>query len=478
MDAGTPGDRAGAQTEGAGRLWSVYAVSALLLVVAVLVPVWLKAADARYHNYDLGIFAQALHRFSLSDPNPFLGALNARIFSEHLDPVFIPFAPLARVLRPDFAALLAEHLLVLLAPLPVVLLARRGRIPISVAWIAIPYLLFNRGMVSALDFPVHPTTWAATFAVAFAAALLSGRLPLVLPAAVLLMACKEEYPFAVLMAGGVLLLGRGRRIGVWLVVSACVWMVLAFVLRPWLTGPTQPYAARILDPLLADPLGLLWKRLADPKPLGRLLELVAPLLPLIVWQVRSRRGWNLPLLAAAVPLLAIRFIDQAWKFHYLAPLGAFAAAALFAGDARQRVPRGVVVLSLVLLAGIAAGPTAKIAAAYGDRLAPTEAQRTRREALSDAAARLRADPAGGIRVAGNLFPGLADLPGIFQLGGVQRSAHGSFRWVLAEKPPAGDPWPLTDAELDAMIGRLRRMKGVRIHRDDEGLLLAEGLFRE
>ena len=478
MEASAPGSGSGVQPGASGGLWRGYAACALLLAAAVLVPVWLKAADARYHNYDLGIFAQALHRFSLADPNPFLGALNARIFSEHLDPVFIPFAPLARVLRPDFAALFAEHLLVLLAPLPVILLARRGRIPVSLAWIAVPYLLFNRGLLSALDFPVHPTTWAATFAVGFAAALLSGRLALVLPAAVLLMACKEEYPFAVFMAGGVLLFGRGRRTGIWLIAISCVWLALAFILRPWLTGPTQPYAARILDPLVADPLGLLWRRLSDPKPLGRLLELVAPVLPLVVWQVRSRRGWNLPLLAAALPLLAIRFIDQAWKFHYVAPLGAFAVAAVFAGDARQRVPRGVVVLSLVLLAGIAAGPTAKIAAAYGDRLAPTGAQRTRREALSDAAARLRADPAGGIRVAGNLFPGLADLPGIFQLGGVQRAAHGSFRWILAEKPPAGDPWPLTDAELDAMIGRWRRTKGIRIHRDDEGLFLAEGPFRE
>jgi len=451
-------------------LWRWYAANILLLIAVVLIPVWLKAADALYHNYDLGIFAQALHRFSFADPNPFLGALNLRVFNDHFDPIFIPFAPLAHLLPPDFAALLTEHVLVLLA--------RTGRIPASLAFMAVPFLFFNRGMLSALDYPVHPTTWAATFTILFAGSLLTRRRSRILLAAVLLMACKEEYPFAVALAGMVLLVGPQRKTGIALILAALVWLALAFGVRPWLIGPTQPYAARILDPFLADPAGLIWNRLGDLKTFKRLSSMLLPLLPLLVWQLRSRRDWNWPLLAALLPLAAIRFIDQAWKFHYLAPIGAFAFAVFLTGKETRPMPRWIAILSLALLAGFAFNPAKKLAAVYGDWLAPSETQTARRAALAEARDILLADPAGGLRVEGNLFPRFAAMPASFQIGGVQRHERQTFRWVLAEKPPAGDPWPLSNAELTAFIDSCRRTPGARIRRDDAILFFAEGPFRE
>lgn len=459
-------------------LWRWYAANALLLIAAVLIPVWLKAADARYPNYDLGIFAQALHRFSFADPNPFLGAINARVFSDHFDPILLPFAPLARLLAPDFAALLAEHLLLLLAPLPVILLTRSGRIPVPLAFAAIPFLFFNRGMLSALDFPVHPTTWAATFVMVFAFTLARGRLPAILLSAALLMACKEEYPFAVAMAGFGLLFGPRRKTGLLLLAAALLWLGLAFGLRPWLTGPTQPYAARILDPFLADPLGLTLRRLTDWKSFKRLFQVLLPLLPLFYWHLRARRGWNWPLLLAAMPLLAIRFVDQAWKFHYLAPIGAFALAVLFSDRNDSPIPRWTAVASLALLLGFGFGPVIKLASVYGGRIAPSETQAARRTALAEARLFLLNEKEGGVLAEGNLLPRLAAHPGVFQIGGVQRADGRTFRFVLAEKPPAGDPWPLTGAQVTTLLETWRRAPGTRIIRDDSLLFFAEGAFTE
>ena len=99
------------------RGWLVPGLLAVFTVFAGLVvaPVWLRAARYCYSNYDFGIYVQALARLSPSDLNPWLSGRQIHIFNDHFDPVLLLVQPLADVLPPFQAGLLAEALLGLLA---------------------------------------------------------------------------------------------------------------------------------------------------------------------------------------------------------------------------------------------------------------------------------------------------------------------------------------------------------------------------
>ena len=446
--------------------WWWYAGNAAAVILLVMAPVWLKAALHRFHNYDLGIFAQALHAIRPDDLNPFLPALNRPVFSDHFDPILLLFAPLARFLEPVYAALTVEHALVILSPLPIVLLCRRDARHLPYACFAVTYLLFNRGTVSALNFPVHPTTWAACFLVAVAAATAARRHGLLVLAAIGLMACKEEFPFVV-AAAGVCLVWRGDvRVGVALAVLALVWCAVAFGLRPLLVGDTHDYASRVLAPVLTDPAGTLRARLLDLKGMKRLLYCALPLVPLVAWQLKNRVAPDGVLLSGLVPMLAIRFLDGAWAFHYMAPVVALAAAALWRRDRPALPPRyAAAAVAITVVAVI--HPLAKSVSAYGTA---GELGGMRMASIEAARSHLLGQPHGKVVAGGNLTPLLARRPDVFQIGGVQPPR--GYRFLFTEKPPGGDPWPLKHPDVQRLVDAWRNRPSTVILRDDAFVFLA------
>ena len=433
----------------------------------MLAPVWIKTALHGFHNYDLGIFAQALRSIQPGDLNPFLPAFSLRVFNDHFDPILILFAPLARLLEPAYAALTIEHALILLSPLPILLLCRKDRDQWPFACLATTYLLFNRGILSALAFPVHPTTWAAFFFVATAATLVRGRLGWLALAATLLMACKEEFPFPVGLIGLALLARKELRAGAVLLVLASAWSCVAFGIRPWLMGDTHNYASRVLGPLFSAPLGTLGRRMIELNRMERLAACLLPLLPVAFWRLRSRGSFNWPLVAALAPLLAIRFLDGAWKFHYMAPVAAALVLSCWTRSGKA-LPWRYSLAGVAMTLLFSAGALKKDVAAYGSL---RELGGARMAALDAARSRLLSQRDGKALVEGNLTPLLASRPGVYQIGGVQPAQD--YRFVLAEKPPDGDPWPLKHSDVEALIAQWRGEARWTVLRDDDHLFLAE-----
>ena len=447
--------------------WTWYAGNAALLALLGLVPVWIRTALHLYHNYDLGIFAQALHSIRPGDLNPFLPALDLRLFCDHFDPILVLVAPLGWLLEPAFAALAVEHALVLLAPLPILLLCRKNPEDTPFACLATTYLLFNRGILSALAFPVHPTTWAAFFVVAVGVCAIARRWAWLALAAILLMACKEEFPFAVLMLGLALGGQRRFRIAAVLVGLAAGWLILAFGVRPWLLGATHGYASRVLSPLLADPVATVWERLRGLGEAKRLFQCLVPLLPAGLWLGWRRTPLHWPILVAALPLLAIRFLDGAWRFHYLAPVAPLFLLALWRPKA-TRLPWGCAVLGILITFLSSGNPLRKGVSAYA---AIPELRGARRMAIEQARAHLLDRPEGRALVEGNLVPLLARRADVFQIGGVQPAQP--YRFFLAEKPPCGDPWPLAHSDIERITDEWRTDARATVLQDDAHVFLAE-----
>ncbi|HET7904764.1 MAG TPA: DUF2079 domain-containing protein [Candidatus Eisenbacteria bacterium] len=451
-----------------------YGAHAGLLAAVILVPVWLRAALHRYHNSDLGYFAQALRSIRWDDLNPYLPARDLRLFGDHFDPILLLLAPLARLMEPVHAALAIEHAFALLAPLPILAVARRNPALAGFGYAATSYLLFNRAILLAIGFPVHPTAWAATFIIALAAGLMLRKTWLQVSAALWLMACKEEFPFAVGALGVGLLFRRDqRRPGTILLALALAWGIAAFALRPVLVGATADHAARILGPLRTEPLETIVARLRSLHYVKPLLQCLIPLSPVILWRIRRRLPPAWPFLLALAPLLGIRLVGDAWGLHYMPPVAALLAAALLGPDLAG-FPRkyAFAVGALALL--VSMGPITKGFAEYrsfGELASP------RMAAIADARRLLLAEPGGAALIHGNLGPTLSSRPNVFAIGGWQEASAPPirYRFFLAETPPHGNPWPRTHADVSALIAAWRADSAVKVLRDDSLVFFAERL---
>ncbi|MCK5379592.1 MAG: DUF2079 domain-containing protein, partial [Acidobacteria bacterium] len=72
--------------------------AAAVLIGTILIPAWLRLNWHGFHNFDLGIYAQALFRLSLDDLNPWLTLRDVRVFNDHFDPVLFGVAPFAKIM--------------------------------------------------------------------------------------------------------------------------------------------------------------------------------------------------------------------------------------------------------------------------------------------------------------------------------------------------------------------------------------------
>jgi hypothetical protein len=180
---------------------------------------------------------------------------------------------------------------------------------------------------------------------------------------------------------------------------------------------------------------------------------------------------NWMMVPALIPLLLIRFVGDAWHHHYMAPVTACLFMCCVPGR-KAALSRGFALAS-ILLTVLAAGSSFVDAARFysgrhGDafyRPAPG-----RLASLRTARERLLADAEGDALVEGNLVPLLVTRPRLFQLGGAQTS--GSYRFVLVEKPPYGDPWPLSHERVGELIDLWRRQEDAEVLLDDEHVFFA------
>ncbi len=470
-------------------IWGSYAAALALLIVFWEPIVLGRLAADFYHNYDLGIYSQAIYKISWSDPNPWLSLRHCHIFNDHFDPILCVAAPLAKLVEPALAGIAVELLFVASAPLAVVWLWKRERVAAQWAAVAIVYLLHNRATIAAIDYPFHPTTWAMAPFAWLVAGILADKRGVVLAALVALMSCKEEFPLVGFMAAMLYAGRREFRFASLLAGCAALWLAGVVWLRPWLLGPVVDHAAHRLHETgdFGEQLAIAWSHFR----FRFLAQILAPLAPLALWAAwpsRSlvARGALCAAIAQAratpsawlllVPLLAIRYVGHAWKFHYLAPLGPATVLGLAPRDNQARPPRSVFAGVCLLLLAVNA-PYWWMQVKYDpDDSRPWRADRM--ASIAKGRAFLLTAPPGPALVEGNLAPRLVTRPELYQVAGPHDRLKGEFRYVFVEKPPRGGPWPATEDDCRRLIAQWRATPGARIVLDDKHVFLAEGSFRD
>lgn len=450
-------------------------------VALVITPVWMRASQACFNNYDLGIYAQALSQLSLSNPNPWISGRQIFIFADHFDPILFLAKPLTLWLPVPFGALLAEAVFVVLSILPVLWLGARGDLDRRAALLLSAVLLFNASTLQALLFPVHPTTWAVFPWTLLVAALWTKRTALMFVALVLLFACKEEFPLVGVVLGFGLVMRGERRTGLAVLGLSITWFAGAMLARPLLGTPAD-YAARLTDGLDQGIGSYVASRLTARGMWYRIGITAALFAPMAAWAALRRRRPDLVLLGLLLPPLGIRILGAAWHHHYWAVMVAGLVAVAMVLIGRERPPRWLIATTVLAL--VATGerhygtlfrtlfpPSGAMSTAAG---CPGEPGRLAsiREALT-----LVRDAPGRALLQGNLLPMVAERDDIYMVGGPMPE-DAIFHVVAVEKPPRGDPWPLTQERYLQLIEAWRAAPGTHVLKDDPHVFVARGAFRE
>lgn len=462
-------------------------VSLVALVVAcaafwglVVTPVWIRVAQYCYAHYDLGIYTQALARLSLSEPNPWLTGRQLFIFNDHFDPVLFLALPLGTVLAQPWPGLVAEALWVFLSGAPLLGLYARGRLGGGATVLGCAVLWLNSGVVGAVNYPIHPTTWAVFPLVWLGVALHAGWRRTALVALVLLFACKEEFPFVGVMLTAGLWLRGDRRFSLQVGAVTAVWLLVAFVVRPWWLGPTMGYGAGLFVGLREAPLDWVSQRLMAPGMISRLGTLLLLFVPLSLWAWRERRGPDGMVLSLLLPMLAIRFLGKIWGHHYLAVVMAGAFVAFLPLLASRRLPAWVALATGVLLVSTNENPLrANLRLLAHPELYPVTcpALPERLAGVGRALEFLRTHSEGKALVSGHLLAHLTARDEVYTVGGLQpEDERHAYRYVLVEKPPHGDAYPTSQERIGELLPVWRASPDTQVLTDDAFIFLARGRF--
>jgi hypothetical protein len=450
------------------------APAALCALFALLV--WFPVEQAWRHfclnNYDLGIYAQAFSELSLANPNPWISVRELRIFNDHFDPVLFLLLPFKGLMQPGLFLIRFEAILALATIAPLFWLSAHKKIQLHVATLLATSYLFNRASLGAFLFPAHPGTWAILPLAWTCAFLITERYRAALVAFFFCLLCKEEYPAVGIAFGAGLAWHRRYRAGAGFFVMSAVWALLAFVVRPMLTGSAGQYTGE-----LQSASGLAnFSSWGEFKNLGKwLLYLAAPFLA-IAWLLRTRETIKSTLqkpafasiTAALLALLAIRASGGWWFSHRSVPVvvvTAFLCACLLQQGIKPTWKITTVLLAVIFACAQPALRPALRVISGKDFATHCPATRERVDAIDQSLTKLRDEmklkPEGRALVQGNLLPALADAGPVSHLGAT-RLADSDFTWLLVEKSPAGNPWPLDRDAMQRIIQSWRQSPEVEV----------------
>ena len=278
---------------------------------------------------DFAIYQEALYKLAAFESwNPYIFVRDSHIFNDHVDPILffqIPFIWLTGF--SPYGLLFIEWLWVIATlPLCFFLIKKSGSTNAFYKSLFFVFLIsFSKAVLTALQYPVHPTTW------------------LILPTILLFYFLKrEQWRLAALMVLFTTLfresivfshigLGLGliftsnkslkkRNLGFFIFILGVGLYFLIFKLRPLLIGETYRHGEDLLKNLLLHPWSTLYNA-AKVFEYKALFKVYAPfLIPL--WFAlkfiprKSRLTDLIPLLSFLAPMLLVHFLSNKIGYHY------------------------------------------------------------------------------------------------------------------------------------------------------------------
>ena len=260
---------------------------------------------------DFSIYQQAIYdSFALKNPNPFLTIRNTHILQDHFDPIYLLAGPWAALFDNSPYSLLVFEWLFLLATLGVLIHFSKDNRSLFL-WSFL--LLWNRGIIHAVGYPLHPTTWSMLPITLMVLAIKEKREKLFWISTLSLLLFKEIFPVATLGLSLGFLATKNHRKGVILLGISLLFCCFNFYGRTLLLeGEAVSYAANFLKPW-TDHFGTTLLRF----PLKSALKYLLPGVLILCWTLSRKKFTREDFLTLSfwLPILLIQTVALRFDYH-------------------------------------------------------------------------------------------------------------------------------------------------------------------
>ena len=155
------------------------------------------------YNLDPSIYLQAIARAGHNlDFFPFSTVRGHHIFMDHIDPIILPVGVLLRLFSINvFSLSIFEWMMALVIPFIIALKAQNKFDSTLEKIFILSLVIFSKGILDAIHFPIHPTTWAITGIFFFLWAMERSNFWHIIAGTLFLSSFKEIFPIAIFLSG-------------------------------------------------------------------------------------------------------------------------------------------------------------------------------------------------------------------------------------------------------------------------------------
>tara|TARA_R110002072_G_scaffold1989_2_gene16387 strand:+ start:101931 stop:103361 length:1431 start_codon:yes stop_codon:yes gene_type:complete len=468
------------------KILKTYFFAVIFLFIFFALPVLMKLAAYCYHNYDTGIYAQIIHLTSFTNPNPYLSTMDLFKLQDHFH-IFLGFiSSFSNIASsPAQFGILLDFLFPVLSFLPIWYLFTKkkdlGSKPELLMFSAF-FLLLNKGVTSAIHYPIHQDLWATFPIMLFGMFFFLNNFWGIILSTIFLVLFKEVFQFAIIMVGVLCLFRKQYKLGAILIGICIGWMIVVWGIRPMMVDNyTLPKGHGFLSKLLFSPLELVMQYKGRWDLIRRFFEFHIPFIPIIYlcYKQKIKPNWTIaPIIIA--PFL-LNFIPMMWRHHYGAPYAAFTFLILIPLNKNFIFPKKALAFSILLIIALNGGFITKgikrIVTPTKTKQCPAIPERIVN--LNKVKDHLLNHPKGKALVQAHMIPNLAERPQIYQVGLPSFPGRNlaPFQYVAIEKPDKfGDKYPLKPGRIGELLKKWKSNPSAKTIIDNEWVYFAEGNF--
>ena len=306
-------------------LW--IALFLLVVILLILIGNLLSFSHNGFHVYDLGIYHQAITELGSDNLNPYITVHNLKIFNDHFDPIIFLAVPFVKLFSNALEATIIFEFLwylmfIFLASHSVYKqnIKEKKDLQIKAILLMIWMIVFSRGLLTGILYPIHPTFWSIVPLFFLCKYLQLNHLKGILLSSFALCLFKEIFPLALICLSFYYALIKNWRYFISIFLIGAVGSIFIFYLRPLWLGEVYSHGGLFFAKIFE--VGILNTLIkADYIALLKLLyPFFIPIYLLCQKEIKKKKLKHplFPILFLIIPLLAVHFIGGKIWFQYSA----------------------------------------------------------------------------------------------------------------------------------------------------------------
>lgn len=434
-----------------------------------------------FHAYDLGLYQQAFINMADGNWNPYLTIRGLNIFNDHFMPIIFTSIPFVWISNySPFSMIFLEWFYYITFIIVTFLYVKpRG---LGRALFAVFMIVFSKGVMSAIEFPIHPGTWSMFAWFLLVYGINKKNNYYIIICSVLVCLFRESYPFSIFMLSLYYLVKKEVKLGSVLLSFSVIYLLFIFKIRPTFIGPVHDYGGWIVEGILSNPILFTYQKIISIDwmvPLKIFAPFIIPVILIIKSKQRKLDTLFTPCFLMLIPLFAIHIISGKFHFHYGPPFMSVLIAYLCFDDDFWKLIENKKVLYLTIFLFLITSSSRYtkffrfLVLGKGKNCRVVDAKLDSTKLIKNKMKNISNDKiflsTGGV-IQMILKPGLKVYPPYTLV-----TLPDKFDYVLFEKNNHGDVYPMTKEEVDLAIKKCHEFSN-KVLMNDDYFYFAEGDF--